>query len=59
MSKNLVEILDGYKVGELKELAKTSGLKGYSKLKKAELMKEHGTGNRCRCSFFENGGIRP
>ena len=22
------------------------------KLKKAELMKEHGTGNRCRCSFF-------
>ena len=29
------------------------------KLKKAELMKEHGTGNRCRCSFFENGGIRP
>ena len=27
MSKNLVEILDGYKVGELKELAKTSGLK--------------------------------
>lgn len=38
MSKNLVEILDGYKVGELKELAKTSGLKGYSKLKKAELV---------------------
>lgn len=38
MSKNLVEILDGYKVGELKELAKVSGLKGYSKLKKAELV---------------------
>ena len=31
----------------------------YRELKKAELMKEHGTGNRCRCSFFENGGIRP
>lgn len=40
MSKNtkLDEILTGYKVGELKELAKVSGITGYSKLKKAELV---------------------
>lgn len=40
MSDNvkLEEILNGYKVGELKELAKTSGISGYSKLKKAELV---------------------
>lgn len=35
---NLEEILKDYKVGELKELAKVSGVKGYSKLKKAELI---------------------
>lgn len=35
---NLDEILKDYKVGELKELAKVSGVKGYSKLKKAELI---------------------
>lgn len=34
----LEEILTGYKVGELKELAKISGVTGYSKLKKAELI---------------------
>lgn len=40
MSDNvkLEEILNGYKVGELKELAKVSGVTGYSKLKKAELV---------------------
>lgn len=40
MSKNtkLDEILNSYKVGELKELAKISGITGYSKLKKAELI---------------------
>lgn len=40
MSDNakLEEILNGYKVGELKELAKVSGVTGYSKLKKAELI---------------------
>lgn len=40
MSKNtkLAEVLKGYKVGELKELAKVSGISGYSKLKKAELL---------------------
>lgn len=40
MSDNikLDEILNGYKVGELKELAKASGVTGYSKLKKAELI---------------------
>lgn len=40
MSKNtkLDEILNSYKVGELKELAKVSGITGYSKLKKAELV---------------------
>lgn len=36
--KNLNEILDSYKVTELKEFAKNSGVKGYSKLKKAELI---------------------
>lgn len=36
--KNLNELLDGYKVTELKEIAKNSGVKGYSKLKKAELV---------------------
>ena len=36
--KNLNEILDNYKVTELKEFAKNSGVKGYSKLKKAELI---------------------
>ena len=34
----LDEILNSYKVGELKELAKVSGITGYSKLKKAELI---------------------
>ncbi|MDD7404139.1 MAG: SEC-C metal-binding domain-containing protein [Butyribacter sp.] len=34
----LEEILNGYKVGELKELAKVAGATGYSKLKKAELV---------------------
>lgn len=34
----LENILTGYKVGELKELAKASGITGYSKLKKAELI---------------------
>lgn len=34
----LDEILNSYKVGELKELAKVSGVTGYSKLKKAELV---------------------
>lgn len=34
----LEEILNSYKVGELKELAKISGVTGYSKLKKAELI---------------------
>lgn len=34
----LDEILNSYKVGKLKELAKTSGITGYSKLKKAELI---------------------
>lgn len=40
MSDNikLDEILNSYKVGELKELAKVSGVTGYSKLKKAELI---------------------
>lgn len=40
MSNNvkLDEILNSYKVGELKELAKVSGVTGYSKLKKAELI---------------------
>ena len=36
--EKLEELLDGYKVGELKELAKTAGISGYSKLKKAELV---------------------
>lgn len=36
--KNLNELLDKYKVTELKEIAKNSGVKGYSKLKKAELI---------------------
>lgn len=35
---NLQEVLNGYKVGELKELAKTAEISGYSKLKKAELI---------------------
>lgn len=35
--KSLNEILNGYKVTELKEIAKISGVKGYSKLKKSEL----------------------
>lgn len=34
----LEEMLNNYKVGELKELAKISGVTGYSKLKKAELI---------------------
>ena len=40
MSKNvkLEEVLNGYKVTELKELAKKSNLTGYSKWKKAELV---------------------
>lgn len=40
MSDNvkLDKILNSYKVGELKELAKVSGITGYSKLKKAELI---------------------
>lgn len=40
MSNNLKldEMLEGYKVGELKELAKLMGVTGYSKLKKAELV---------------------
>lgn len=40
MSNNLKldEMLNEYKVGELKELAKLSGVTGYSKLKKAELV---------------------
>lgn len=35
---NLREVLNGYKVGELKELAKAAEISGYSKLKKAELI---------------------
>lgn len=35
---NLQEVLNGYKVGELKELAKAAEISGYSKLKKAELI---------------------
>ena len=34
--KNLNELLNSYKVAELKEIAKNSGVKGYSKLKKSE-----------------------
>ena len=36
--KNLKEILENYKVTELREIAKNSGIKGYSKLKKAEII---------------------
>ena len=36
--KNLNELLNSYKVAELKEIAKNSGVKGYSKLKKSELI---------------------
>ena len=36
--ENLNELLEKYKVIELKEIAKNSGIKGYSKLKKAELI---------------------
>lgn len=36
--KNLNEILDNYKVTELKEFAKNSGVKGLFKIKKAELI---------------------
>lgn len=35
---HMESILEGYKVGELKELAKAAGISGYSKLKKAELI---------------------
>lgn len=35
---HMENILEGYKVGELKELAKIAGISGYSKLKKAELI---------------------
>lgn len=38
MNEKLDGILNGYKVGELKELAKVAGVSGYSKLKKAELV---------------------
>lgn len=36
--KKLEELLTGYRVGELKDLAKKAGVTGYSKLKKAELI---------------------
>lgn len=36
--ENLNKLLNNYKVTELKEIAKNSGIKGYSKLKKAELI---------------------
>lgn len=36
--ENLNKLLGKYKVTELKEIAKNSGIKGYSKLKKAELI---------------------
>lgn len=36
--ENLNKLLGNYKVTELKEIAKNSGVKGYSKLKKAELI---------------------
>lgn len=36
--EKLTEILNSYKVADLRDLAKTTGLKGYSKLKKAELI---------------------
>lgn len=36
--KKLEELLAGYRVGDLKDLAKKAGITGYSKLKKAELI---------------------